>query len=73
MANSQEISSLNSYLKYCKSKPRPRSDSYQSAIEDCLSVLAGQFDKIKARDSAYDSAMDKILKQRAKKKEKSKK
>jgi len=48
------IQQLEKYLKYATTKYKPRSNGYQSAVEDCIEVLQGNFSKIKERDYQFE-------------------
>ena len=61
------IKELEKYLNYVKTKYKPRSHSYQTAVEDCIEVLEGDFSKIQKRDRAYELDYKQKL-QKAKKK-----
>ena len=49
-----KVRDLKAYLHYVKTKYKPRSNSYQSAVEECIDVLAGKFSEIRKRDKAYE-------------------
>ena len=62
------VTNLKDFLVYCKTKYKPRSHSYQKAVEDCEEVLAGNFSEIRTRDLAYEQEYRKKLQARRKKK-----